>query len=122
LKKHILEPSPYLSLTTSAHGAFASNALNARAMNAKPGGKQPRMRDTVFNGQVQHMVFPEDYHDPELHGKPKGMHKILEECNLWKDGMVRKCNSSTPAGEDCCMLHMLEQQEALKTRNVCCKR
>ena len=41
------------------HGAFSSDALNAYHMNAKPGGKQPCMQDTInpLNGQVQKMVF-----------------------------------------------------------------
>jgi hypothetical protein len=43
----------------SCHGAFSSDALNAYHMNAKPGGKQPGLRDTInpLNGQVQKMVF-----------------------------------------------------------------
>ena len=33
------------------HTAFAENALIASQMNKGPGGKQPKMRDTVWNGQ-----------------------------------------------------------------------
>ena len=34
---------------SSCHAAMADDALNASKMNKKPGGKQPRMRDTVWN-------------------------------------------------------------------------
>ena len=40
-------------------------------MNAKPGGKQPRMRDTVWQGKVQTMVFSV--------GVPKGLIQVLKE-------------------------------------------
>ena len=33
---------------SSCHGAYAENTLNAHKMNAKPGGKQPVMRDTFY--------------------------------------------------------------------------
>ena len=36
---------------SSCHGAFADDALNAYKMNAKPGGKQPAMRNTVWKGK-----------------------------------------------------------------------
>ena len=43
------------------HTAFAENASK---MNKGPGGKQPKMRDTVWNGQPQTMTLPD--------GRPKG--------------------------------------------------
>ncbi|KAJ6552377.1 hypothetical protein B0H10DRAFT_2242143 [Mycena sp. CBHHK59/15] len=45
---------------SSAHEAYASDALLAHKMNRGPGGKQPRMRDTIIpsTGQPQAMVFP----------------------------------------------------------------
>ena len=43
----------------------------ADRMNVRPGGKQPVMRDAIFNGQVQSMVLPD--------GQPKGMRLVLEE-------------------------------------------
>ncbi|KAJ7111417.1 hypothetical protein C8R44DRAFT_528714, partial [Mycena epipterygia] len=33
---------------SSAHEAFASDALQAHKMNRSPGGKQPKMRDTII--------------------------------------------------------------------------
>ena len=55
---------------SSCHKAYAEDTLNASRMNVHPGGKQPRMRDTVWVGRVQKLVDDK--------GVPKGM-KILEE-------------------------------------------
>ena len=38
---------------SSCHGTFADEALDASKMNMYPGGKQPVMHDTVWNGKVQ---------------------------------------------------------------------
>lgn len=56
---------------SSCHAAMADDALNANKMNAKPGGKQPQMHDTVWNGKVQRMVFAD--------GTPKGLKQVLSE-------------------------------------------
>ena len=40
-------------------------------MNVHPGGKQPLLRDTIFDGQVQKMVMDD--------GRAKGMKIVLEE-------------------------------------------
>ena len=56
---------------SSCHNAYANNALNAAHMNAKPGGKQPCLRDTVWNGKVQRMVFNI--------GIPKGLIQVLKD-------------------------------------------
>lgn len=58
---------------SSCHWAYADNALNAHKMNAKPGGKQPAMRDTInpFTGRVQTLVFS--------NGTPKGLIQVLNE-------------------------------------------
>ncbi|CAB5391009.1 unnamed protein product [Rhizophagus irregularis] len=68
---------------SSSHAKLADDTLNAANMNLNPGGKQPIMRDTIFNGQIQSMVFPNDYPDKNLRGKPKGMKLILQERGLW---------------------------------------
>jgi hypothetical protein len=71
---------------SSAHGAYAPDALNAKEMNVKPGGKQWAMHPTTIPmnnpnlalcGQLQLMVFlpnllPSDS-NYEFHRKPKGM-------------------------------------------------
>ena len=48
-------------------------------MNVRPGGKQPIMRETVFNGEVQQMVL--------LDGRPKGMKMVLQERGVDTNGM-----------------------------------
>ena len=37
---------------SSAHGAFAPDALNAKEMNVNPGGKQHRMHSTIIPNDV----------------------------------------------------------------------
>ena len=45
----------------------------ANGMNVHPGGKQPKMRDTVMpKGKLQLMV--------DSDGVPKGLKLVLEEC------------------------------------------
>jgi hypothetical protein len=58
-------------------------------MNRSPGGKQPKMRDTIIpgTGQPQQMNFPDDYVGKDaagnsLAGQPKGMEQILCERGL----------------------------------------
>ena len=56
---------------SSCHGAYADDALNVYKMNAKPGGKQPAMRNTIWCGKEYSMVF-------NL-GVPKGLLQVLKE-------------------------------------------
>ena len=49
------------------HTAYAEDASK---MNKGPGGKQPKMRETVWNGQQQTMTLPD--------GRPKGAALVLE--------------------------------------------
>ena len=64
---------------SSGHTAYPEDALNAHCMNVSDGGKQPRRRDTVWNGQVQSMV--------NASGEPKGLRTVLEERNINTSGM-----------------------------------
>ena len=64
---------------SSCHNAYADDAINASLMNTKPGGKQPCMRDTVWNGKVQCMVFNI--------GIPKGLIQVLTERGKYHKGM-----------------------------------
>ena len=64
---------------SSCHGAYSEDSLNAYKMNAKPGGKQPKMRDTVWQGKVQRMVFNI--------GIPKGLIQVLTERGKYHKGM-----------------------------------
>ena len=57
------------------HLAFAQNALVANRMGVKPGGGQPVMHDTVWEGKVQKMVIETG---PDQ-GKPKGLKLVLQE-------------------------------------------
>ena len=54
-----------------SHRKMADDALNADKMNVGPGGKQPKMRDTIWGGAVQRMI--------DNTGTPKGMKVVLEE-------------------------------------------
>ena len=42
---------------SSCHKAMAENALDVLKMNVGPGGKQPKMHDTVWAGEVQKMCY-----------------------------------------------------------------
>src|SRR5205085_8950336 len=87
---------------STSHGAFAPDALVASRMNVNPSGKQPQMRDTKFNSQVQKMNFPDDYFDQTLRGKPKGMKQILEERQLMKPGLIGYCRNNESNDIQCC--------------------
>ncbi len=54
-------------------------------MNLKPKGKQPKMKDTIFelNNQYQSMV--------NENGKSKGMKQVLIKRELWKNGLNADC-------------------------------
>jgi hypothetical protein len=80
---------------SSSHTKVADDSLNAFTMNLKSGGKQPVMRDTIYNGRVQQMVFSSDYPDEKLSGKPKGMRIILQERGLWKSDLKTFCNENS---------------------------
>jgi hypothetical protein len=64
---------------SSCHGVFAEDAQITQRMNAKPGGKQPLMRDTVWQGRVQKMVFSI--------GVAKGLIQVLTERGKYRNGM-----------------------------------
>lgn len=74
---------------SSAHEAFASDALLAHKMNRGPGGVVPRMHDTTnpLNGETQTMQWPDDTTALDekgvpMAGKQKGMEQILLERGL----------------------------------------
>lgn len=47
-----------------------------------PAPQHSDIKDT--RGQIQSMTFPEDYPDPNLRGKPKGMLQVLrEQESIW---------------------------------------
>lgn len=65
-----------------SHTKKPDDALNADRMNVNPGGKQPKMRSTMFNGEVQQMTLAD--------GRPKGMRLVLEERGVNLDGKKAK--------------------------------
>ncbi|KAJ7651932.1 hypothetical protein B0H17DRAFT_1269728, partial [Mycena rosella] len=74
---------------SSAHEAFASDALIAHKMNRGPGGAQPKMHDTInpTTGEPQQMVWPSntsatDADGKSLTGQAKGMEQALRERQL----------------------------------------
>ena len=54
---------------SSCHAAMADNALDAAKMNVNPGGKQRKMRDTVWKDAVLKMN--------DSRGVPKAMARVL---------------------------------------------
>jgi hypothetical protein len=106
---------------SSAHEAFASDALLAHKMNRGPGGKQPRMRDTIIpaTGQPQSMVFPDDYTETgsdgiPLSGQPKGMEQVLRE-----RGILRQFEAEHPGKKligvcSTCKLSQAAREKTLK--------
>ena len=79
-------------------------------------------RDTIFNGNVQEMVFPNDYPDEKLCGKPKGMKVILQERELWRSNLKTYCKNNNVSLEEnltCCAKHILAYQVDFKIKNPC---
>ena len=74
------------------HTAYAEDALIASKMNKGPGGKQPKMRDTEWNGQTQSLTLPD--------GHPKGAALVLEERGYNIRGMKLDEMRSTLASHD----------------------
>ncbi|KAI0732979.1 hypothetical protein C8Q72DRAFT_792974 [Fomitopsis betulina] len=111
---------------SSAHGAFAKDALNAKDMNVKPGGKQRRMRDThipqdnpnaTLRGRCQSMVFPLDlpseHPDYNYRGQPKGMLRVREERDLVAS--LKAVNGGKLVGEcSVCKLSREAQERLLR--------
>ena len=62
-----------------SHKKCAEDALNTEKMNVRPGGKQPLLRDTIFDGKVQKMILDD--------GRAKGMKTVLEERGVETKGM-----------------------------------
>ena len=65
--------------TTQAVMERMLRCLIASRMNAKPGGKQPLLRDTVWDGKVQRMVYSI--------GVAKGLIQVLKERGRYRPGM-----------------------------------
>ena len=84
---------------SSAHEAYAEDALIAHKMNRGPGGQQPTMHNTInpLTGLVQTMSFPAnsteiDAKGAPVAGKPKGMEKILKERGILPEMAAKSLN------------------------------
>ena len=64
---------------SSCHNAYSQDALVAMHMNAKCGGKQPCMRDTMWKGKIQTLVNNK--------GIPKGLIQVLKERGKYREKM-----------------------------------
>ncbi|CAG8791110.1 23741_t:CDS:2, partial [Dentiscutata erythropus] len=86
-------------------------ALIANYMNVGSGGKQPIIRDTIFNGQIRIINFSGNYlNSSSLCGKSKGMRQILYECNLLTLNLKGLCQNKNSEENNCCMKNILEKQ------------
>jgi hypothetical protein len=55
------------------------------------------------------MIFPVEH--PEFPDLPKGMKQVLQERDLWVDGLKMKCRSKCPVGSaNCCAKQLLDAQ------------
>ncbi|CAG8698776.1 3717_t:CDS:2, partial [Racocetra persica] len=66
-----IENNQQQSIDNNQQQTIAPNALNANKMNLYPGGNQPLMCSTIWNGHEQKMGFSFDYKKEELQVKQK---------------------------------------------------
>lgn len=78
-KKYPLAQGLFIFDHAPSHMKKPDDALNPDRMNVKDGGKQPIMKDTVWNGVIQRMTTED--------GQPKGMKTVLEERGVDVKGM-----------------------------------
>ena len=95
--------------------AYAEDSLNANRMNAKPGGQQPLMRDTEWNGSPQSLkmrVLERGHHKLI----PKGLIQVLKERHQYRPKMklkeMRQEIATHPdfANEKTKLLHLINQR------------
>ena len=94
---------------SSNHAAYRSDALVVSKMNLKPGGKQPKMKDTVFGPDNKHQSMVNE--NNEL----KGIKQVLIERGLWRDGLNADCQLCKNKVEDmnrtnCCARRIISLQ------------
>ena len=87
-----------------SHRKLSEDQLNVKVMNVGPGGKQPKMKNTIWNDSTQTMTLPD--------GSPKGMRIVLEERGVdtsgWTADRMRQelrthhdfCNAKTIIEEE----------------------
>ena len=79
LRRNLQRHRHFLFDNAPSHRKCSEDSLSAERMNVRPGGKQPVMRDTIFNGRFQQMVLPD--------GRAKGMKIVLQERGVDTSGM-----------------------------------
>ena len=79
---HPVATALFLFDNAPSHRKVADNALNADKLNVGPGGKQPKMRNTIWGGRVQRLV--------DNDGIPKGMKLVPEERGVDTSNMRAK--------------------------------
>ncbi|CAG8571772.1 10559_t:CDS:2 [Cetraspora pellucida] len=63
------------------------------------------------------MCFSEDYDNPDLCGKPKGLKQVLSERGLWRDRMRLVCKGGCEEGRiDCCARTTMVNQPDFRTQ------
>ena len=77
-RKYPNHQAVFLFDNAPSHCKCSDNLLNVKRMNVNPGGKQPVMRDTIWNDNVQKLV--------DGNGIPKGLKLVLEERGINTDG------------------------------------
>ena len=75
VKKRTGKRSIFVTDHSPIHKCMGPDSLDASKMNKGPGGSQPKMRDTVYGGVRQSMVFE----DGEHAGQAKGLKVVLQE-------------------------------------------
>ena len=72
---------------SGCHMAFADDALNVNRMNAKEGGNQPVMHNTIYNGKVIFMSKQVRKPTGEIVHIPRGMIDVLKQRGKYRVGM-----------------------------------
>ena len=97
---------------SSCHGAYADDALNAYKMNAKPGGKQPAMHNTIWRGKEYSMVFNI--------GVSKGLLQVLKERGVDTRGMKLEDMRKELASHEDFKNEKTKIEHYLNNRGHCC--
>jgi hypothetical protein len=111
---------------SSAHEAYADDALMAHKMNCGPDGQQPKMHDTVIPGTdiIQSMIYPDDCIKQDGNGellasKAKGMKQMLHECGLLEE-LAKASRGRKPIGVCVtCKMSQVARDKAIKAAKSC---
>ena len=76
----------FLFDNSTGHNAYVEDALIAHHMNYRPGGKQPRLRSTTWDGRPQHMTFQRG--DRVCHDVKVGGETILKGTRITRESSL----------------------------------